>query len=159
VRVSDYVTAPSITHQFDNVGQREALSAMLAVPILRERAGRQRTVAVAYAALRGPGEFGDDAVRAVQGVAADAAVALALAERAEAGRATAVAVGAPADAGVPARLGGAMLFSIGAQVRDLRTTLPDNPVLRTRLGRLESDDLGGGAGAARVAAGAVGVQP
>jgi signal transduction histidine kinase len=34
---------------------------------------------------------------------------------------------------------GAMLFSIGAQVRDLRTTLPDNPVLRTRLGRLESE--------------------
>ena len=34
---------------------------------------------------------------------------------------------------------GAMLFSIGAQVRDLRTTLPDNPILRSRLGRLESD--------------------
>jgi LuxR family transcriptional regulator, regulator of acetate metabolism len=32
-----------------------------------------------------------------------------------------------------------MLFSIGAQVRDLRSTLPDNPLLRTRLGRLESD--------------------
>ncbi|MCO1655062.1 GAF domain-containing sensor histidine kinase [Pseudonocardia humida] len=139
VRVSDYVTAPSITHQFDGVVSREALSAMLAVPILRERAGRQQTVAVAYAALRGPGEFGDDAVRAVQGVAADAAVALALAERAEAGRATAVAAERQRMQASLHDSVGAMLFSIGAQVRDLRTTLPDNPVLRTRLGRLESD--------------------
>ncbi len=36
VRVSDYVTAPSITHQFDGVVSREALSAMVAVPILGE---------------------------------------------------------------------------------------------------------------------------
>ena len=30
---------------------------------------------------------------------------------------------------------GAMLFSIGAQVRDLRSALPDNPLLLSRLGR------------------------
>src|SRR5919107_4815984 len=75
VRVSDYVSARSITHQFDGVVSREAMSAMLAVPILRPAGetgsgGAPAVVAVAYAALRGPGEFGDDAVRAVQGVAA-----------------------------------------------------------------------------------------
>jgi signal transduction histidine kinase len=139
VRVSDYVTAQSITHQFDGVVAREALSAMLAVPVLSRNGGRPETVAVAYAALRGPGEFGDDAVRAVQAVAADAAVALSLAERAEAGRATAVAAERQRMQASLHDSVGAMLFSIGAQVRDLRTTLPDNPVLRSRLGRLESD--------------------
>jgi signal transduction histidine kinase len=112
---------------------------MLAVPILQSRGGRAETVAVAYAALRGPGDFGDAAVRAVEGVAAEAAVALSVADRAEAGRATAVAAERRRMQASLHDSVGAMLFSIGAQVRDLRSTLPDNPVLRTRLGRLESD--------------------
>ena len=105
----------------------------------RTAPGSATTVAVAYAALRGPGEFGDDAVRAVQGVAADAARALRLADRAAAGRATAVAAERQRMQASLHDSVGAMLFSIGAQVRDLRSTLPDNPLLRTRLGRLESD--------------------
>jgi signal transduction histidine kinase len=135
VRVSDYVTASTITHQFDGPVRREAMGAMLAVPIL----DGAHTVAVAYAALRGRGEFGDDAVRAMQDVAADAARALRLAERAEAGRSTAVAAERQRMQASLHDSVGAMLFSIGAQVRDLRSTLPDNPLLRTRLGRLESD--------------------
>lgn len=139
VRVSDYVSSKNITHHFDGQVNREALSAMLAVPILRERAGQQQTVAIAYAALRGPGEFGDDAVRAVRVIAADAAKALTLADRAEAGQATAVAAERQRMQTSLHDTVGAMLFSIGAQVRDLRSTLPDNPLLRTRLGQLESD--------------------
>jgi LuxR family transcriptional regulator, regulator of acetate metabolism len=139
VRVSDYVTARSITHQFDGLVSREHMSAMLAVPVLEDRPGSSRTVAVAYAALRGPGEFGDDAVRAVQGVAADAARALRLADRAAVVRATAVAAERQRMQASLHDSVGAMLFSIGAQVRDLRTALPDNPVLRSRLGQLESD--------------------
>ena len=144
VRVSDYVTARSITHQFDGVVSREAMSAMLAVPILRPDVGSASgagpaVVAVAYAALRGPGEFGDDAVRAVQGVAANASRALRLADVAAAGRDTAVAAERQRMQASLHDSVGAMLFSIGAQVRDLRSTLPDNPLLRTRLGRLESD--------------------
>lgn len=139
VRVSDYVTSSSITHQFDSRVRREAMSAMLAVPILEDRTGSDATVAVAYAALRGPGEFGDVALGAVQSVAKEAARALRLADRAEAGRTTAVAAERQRMQASLHDSVGAMLFSIGAQVRDLRTTLPDNPVLRTRLGRLESD--------------------
>jgi LuxR family transcriptional regulator, regulator of acetate metabolism len=139
VRVSDYVTAPSITHQFDGPVSREHMSAMLAVPVLEDRSGSTTTLAVAYAALRGPGEFGDDAVQAVQTVAADAARALRLADRAAARRADAVAAERQRMQAALHDSVGAMLFSIGAQVRDLRMTLPDNPVLRTRLGRLESD--------------------
>lgn len=139
VRVSDYVSSATITHHFDGMVRREAMSAMLAVPVLSERDGQVETVAVAYAALRGPGEFGDDAVGAVQSVARDAARALRLADRAEAGRSTAVAAERQRMQASLHDSVGAMLFSIGAQVRDLRTTLPDNPVLHTRLGRLESD--------------------
>jgi LuxR family transcriptional regulator, regulator of acetate metabolism len=139
VRVSDYVSSPTITHQFDGEVSREALSAMLAVPVLEQRDSGVETVAVAYAALRGPGEFGDAAVGAVQGIAADAARALRLAARAEAGRETAVAAERRRMQASLHDSVGAMLFSIGVQVRDLRTTLPDNPVLRTRLGRLEAD--------------------
>jgi nitrate/nitrite-specific signal transduction histidine kinase len=139
VRVSDYVSSKNITHHFDSQVNREELTAMLAVPIVRERAGHPETVAIAYAALRTDGAFGDDAVRAVKRVAEEAARALSVADRAAAGQATAVA----ADrARIQASLHdsvAAMLFSIGAQVRDLRTTLPDNPLLRTRLGQLESD--------------------
>jgi LuxR family transcriptional regulator, regulator of acetate metabolism len=137
VRVSDYRTARTITHQFDGVVAREALSAMIAVPV--PDPDGPGVLAVAYAALRGPGEFGDDAVRAVQCVAADAARALRLAERAESGRATAVAAERQRMQAALHDSVGAMLFSIGAQVRDLRTAVPDNPLLATRLGRLESD--------------------
>jgi signal transduction histidine kinase len=144
VRVSDYVSARSITHQFDGVVSREAMSAMLAVPILRPGAeggsgGAPAVVAVAYAALRGPGEFGDDAVRAVQGVAAHASRALRLAEVAALGRDTAVAAERQRMQASLHDSVGAMLFSIGAQVRDLRSALPDNPLLLSRLGRLESE--------------------
>lgn len=136
VRVSDYVAAPTITHHFDGMVRRESMSAMLAVPVLDDRDG---TVAVAYAALRGEGTFGDDALDAVRDVARQAARALRLADRAEAGRTAAVSAERERMQASLHDSVGAMLFSIGAQVRDLRTTLPDNPVLRTRLGRLESD--------------------
>ncbi len=136
VQVTDYVTSSSITHQFDGMVRREAMSARLAVPILAER---RSTVAVAYAALRGPGQFGDVALGAMESVAREAARALRLADRAESGRAGAVAAERQRMQASLHDSVGAMLFSIGAQVRDLRTTLPDNPVLRTRLGRLESD--------------------
>jgi LuxR family transcriptional regulator, regulator of acetate metabolism len=139
VRVTDYVSSSTITHHFDGMVRREAMSAMLAVPVLDDVGGRPATVAVAYAALRGEGEFGDAAVAAVQAVAQQAARALRLADRAEAGRNAAVAAERERMQASLHDSVGAMLFSIGAQVRDLRATLPDNPVLRTRLGRLESD--------------------
>lgn len=139
VRVSDYVSAPTITHHFDGVVREEAMRAMLAVPIVDVRGAVPCTIAIAYAALRGEGEFGDGAVDAARAVAADAARALALAEQAEAGRRTAVDAERQRMQASLHDSVGAMLFSIGAQVRDLRGELPDNPLLRVRLGRLESD--------------------
>jgi signal transduction histidine kinase len=139
VRVSDYVSSPTITHQFDQPVRREALGAMLAVPIIDGERRGAGPVAIAYAALRGPGAFGDCAVDVVGHIAVEAAQAIRLAERAEAGRHTAVAAERRRMQAALHDSVGAMLFSIGAQVRDLRSTVPDNPLLRTRLGRLETD--------------------
>jgi LuxR family transcriptional regulator, regulator of acetate metabolism len=75
----------------------------------------------------------------VQRIAADAAQAIRLADRATAGRHTAVAAERQRMQASLHDSVGAMLFSIGAQVRDLRSTLPDNPVLRSQLVRLETD--------------------
>lgn len=133
VMVPDYVSARGITHQFDEKVRRESLGGMLAVPVLRggDQGG---TLAVAYAALRGPGTFGDSAVGEVEEVAAQAARALRLADAAAVARTGAVdAERRRMQASLHDSVG-AMLFSIGAQVQDLRTTVPDNPLLASRLG-------------------------
>ena len=66
VRVTDYLSSPTITHHFDAQVRGEGLAAMLAVPII----ARGETVAIAYAAMREPADFGDDAVRRMEEVAA-----------------------------------------------------------------------------------------
>ena len=71
--------------------------------------------------------------------AAHASRALRLAEVAALGRDTAVAAERQRMQASLHDSVGAMLFSIGAQVRDLRSALPDNPLLLSRLGRLESE--------------------
>lgn len=53
--VEDYVTAPSITHQFDEVVSAEGLSSMAAIPVVVG----QRPRAVLYAATRQAGTVGD----------------------------------------------------------------------------------------------------
>ncbi|MBC3194991.1 GAF domain-containing protein [Pseudonocardia sp. C8] len=140
VRVDDYLTSSTITHHFDVPVLHEKLGAMLAVPVLDTgRDGTARPVAVAYGALRHAAVIGDDAVDAVERVAAQAARALRLAERAEAGRITAVLAERQRMQASLHDSVGAMLFSIGAQVRDLRAALPDNPELAGQFGRLEAD--------------------
>ncbi|MQA15362.1 MAG: GAF domain-containing protein [Pseudonocardiaceae bacterium] len=135
VRVTDYVSAPVITHHFDGPVRAEGLSAMLAVPIF----DGNRPLAVAYAALRETAWFGDAAVTAVQRVAGQAATALRLAERAEQRSSTAVAADRRRLQASLHDSVGAMLFSIGAQVHDLAGTAGHDPVLAERLRSLEAD--------------------
>ncbi|GAA1189971.1 GAF domain-containing sensor histidine kinase [Prauserella alba] len=139
VRVTDYVQSPTITHQFDAQVRGEGLGAMVAVPILGSRGGVEQTVAVAYAAMRRPADFGDDAVTALEGIAGRAANALRLADAAEACRSDAVAGERQRMRSALHDSVGALLFSIGAQVRDLHEAIRDNPVLDHRLRRLEED--------------------
>ncbi|MEU8635932.1 GAF domain-containing protein [Amycolatopsis sp. NPDC048633] len=144
VRVADYVSSPTITHQFDAQVRGEGLAAMLAVPIV----ARGETVAVAYAAMREPADFGDDAVRRMEEVACQAGTALQLAKVAETDRTAAVAGERLRMQSALHDSVGALLFSIGVQVRDLHEDVHGNPGLAARLRRLEGD-VSAAAGALR----------
>jgi signal transduction histidine kinase len=144
VRVTDYVSSPTITHQFDAQVRGEGLAAMLAVPIV----ARGETVAIAYAAMREPADFGDDAVRRMEEVACQAGTALQLATVAETDRTAAVAGERLRMQSALHDSVGALLFSIGVQVRDLHEDVHGNPGLEARLRRLEGD-VSAAAGALR----------
>ncbi|MGW4527911.1 GAF domain-containing protein [Amycolatopsis sp. NPDC004378] len=144
VRVTDYVSSPAITHHFDAQVRGEGLAAMLAVPIV----ARGETVAIAYAAMREPADFGDDAVRRMEEVAHQAGTALHLAKVAETDRASAVAGERLRMQSALHDSVGALLFSIGVQVRDLHADALGNPGLAERLSRLEGD-VSAAAGALR----------
>jgi signal transduction histidine kinase len=137
VQVSDYLTAPSITHHFDGPVRQEGLSGLLAAPVVDPASGQ--TVALAYVALRTAGEFGGATIDALQGVAADLGVALRAAEQAASQSSTAVAAERRRLQVSLHDSVGAMLFSIGAQVRDLYDAAGDNPSLTVRLHRLQAE--------------------
>ncbi|MFD8494280.1 GAF domain-containing protein [Amycolatopsis sp. NPDC059657] len=139
VRVNDYVSSPTITHQFDAQVRGEGIGAMLAVPIFSRVGDRTETVAIAYAAMREAAEFGDDAVRTLELVAQQAGTALELAKIAESKRENAVSAERRRMQSALHDSVGALLFSIGVQVRNLHEDIQDNPVLSSRLRRLEGD--------------------
>jgi signal transduction histidine kinase len=144
VRVTDYLSSPTITHHFDAQVRGEGLGAMLAVPII----ARGETVAIAYAAMREPADFGDDAVRRMEAVAGQAGTAFHLAKVAETDRAAAVAGERLRMQSALHDSVGALLFSIGVQVRDLHSDVRELPALAARLHRLEGD-VSAAAGALR----------
>ncbi|WP_210583323.1 GAF domain-containing protein [Streptomyces sp. GESEQ-35] len=135
VRVSDYVSSHEITHHFDAQVRGEGLGAMIAVPVI----SKSRTVAVAYAAMRSATDFGDTAVQRMEGIAEQAATALHIAGAAESKATSAVTAERHRMQNALHDSVGALLFSIGVQVRDLHQAIQDNPPLETRLSRLESD--------------------
>lgn len=139
VRVSDYLSAPTITHQFDAQVAGEGLAALLTVPIIGRAGGEAETLAIAYAAMREPADFGDDAVRRLEGIAEQAASALKLAGIAESGRADAISAERRRMQSALHDSVGALLFSIGVQVRNLHQDVAGDPVLEGRLCRLEGD--------------------
>jgi LuxR family transcriptional regulator, regulator of acetate metabolism len=146
VQVADYVTAPSITHHFDGPVREEGLSAMLAAPVVDPITGG--TVAVAYLAERTAGEFGAVTMDTLRGLTGDIAMALRAADQAARQSTTAVAAERRRLQVSLHDSVGAMLFSIGAQVRDLHDTAVDNPALASRLLRLQSE-VAAAAGALR----------
>ena len=135
VRVTDYVSAKTITHQFDAQVRGEGLAAMIAVPIIDEG----KIVAIGYGALRESAQFGDDAVRTMEGIAGQAATALRVARAAQSTSDDAVAVERERMRNALHDSVGALLFSIGVQVRDLHESTRDNPVLGKRLRSLQAD--------------------
>jgi len=139
VRVNDYVTSRSITHHFDSQVRGEGIGAMLAVPIVDQLDGLPRTVAIAYAGMRDSATFGDLAVERMLGVADQAGTALRVAAVAEANKDDAVSAERRRIQNSLHDSVGAMLFTIGAQVRALHDALAENPALNSKLSALESD--------------------
>ncbi len=135
VRVNDYLTSATITHQFDAQVRCEGISAMIAVPVV----SGGKTVAVAYAAMRDERRFGDDAVRTMQEIADHAATTLRIANAAENAKANAIGAERHRIRNALHDSVGALLFSVGAQVRDLHKTAQRNPDLDLRLHQLQTD--------------------
>ena len=131
--VADYCRSTEITHDFDDRIRAEGIGAQLAVPMVH----RDRTYGIAYAALRQSCPFGDDAIAAVESIAGEGAAALALADRAAENAAIAVGSERHRVAVALHDSVGATLFSIGAEIRSLRSARPGEADLVDRLANLE----------------------
>lgn len=114
--VPEYATASRISHEFDAPVGAEGLVGVLAVPLLLG----QEVLGVVYAGFRQRHEFGDRMVDDMLRLGRRTAMSMHVADRASSR--TTAAVNAERQR-VAAELHdtlGAMLFAIGAQVRDLR---------------------------------------
>ncbi len=137
--VAEYARASTISHEFDVPVGAEGLVGVLAVPL---RLGRE-VLGVAYAGFRQPHEFGDVMVQEVLELGRQTALSLHVAGRSQAQAQVAVQAERQRVAADLHDTLGAMLFSIGAQVRSLRGQFGDQDA---------SPDLTGGALVARLEA-------
>lgn len=132
--VGDYVASGSITHHFDEPVRADGLRAMVAVPIV---GAADDVYGVMYAAMREARPWGDASVDSLERLARGAAVALQVSERAGAKAAVDVESSKRAVALDLHDTVGALLFRIGAEVRDLEAEYDVNPALTDRLHSLE----------------------
>jgi signal transduction histidine kinase len=132
--VSDYVSSPTITHDFDGQVTAERIRGLLAVPVTVDG----RVVAVLYAGCRDRTAFGDDAIDELLDVADEAALALDVCRRVEGHTEAALTADRQRLSVALHDSVGAMLFGIGAQVRDLRSVPGAGPDLLDRLGSIET---------------------
>ncbi|MFN2560194.1 MAG: ATP-binding protein [Jatrophihabitans sp.] len=134
VWVPDYCSAANITHEFDAVIRSEGIGAMMAVPLVH----REQIVGVAYAAQRGPASLGDVVIRQLERVTEPVGSALHLAR--QAGEQTTAALAAERQRIAIALHDsvGALLFGIGAEVRDLQADTDVPPQLVAKLRAVEA---------------------
>lgn len=114
--VAEYAQASTISHEFDVPVGAEGLVGVLAVPLTLGR----EVLGVAYAGFRHRHEFGDVMVQQVLELGRQTAVGMHVADRAQATSQAAVQAERQRVAADLHDTLGAMLFSIGAQVRSLR---------------------------------------
>lgn len=134
VWVPDYCSSSQITHDFDTVIRCEGIGAMVAVPLVHEG----RIVGVAYGAKRGPAMLGDVVIDQVERVTEPAGSALLLAARADDQTSTAVTAERQRIAIALHDSVGALLFGIGAEVRDLQAYADAPPDLVAKLREVEA---------------------
>jgi signal transduction histidine kinase len=131
--VPSYTRAAGITHDFDVYVRDEGLEGLLAVPVMR---GHQ-FFGVLYAAMRTPCMFGDKTVTAFLRIARQAGLAIDVAERAREMAEVAVEEERSRVALSLHDSVGAILFGIGASVRDLTRAMGEEDPLRGRLAFIE----------------------
>ncbi|HZE51602.1 MAG TPA: GAF domain-containing protein [Jatrophihabitantaceae bacterium] len=134
VWVHDYCTSRQITHDFDEVVRAEGIGAMVAVPLVHDG----RLLGVVYGARRESVQLGDTALHGVEDIAEPAGTALHLAQRAEGQTEAALFAERQRIAIALHDSVGAMLFSIGAEVRDLQSTACAHPELLAKLRGVEA---------------------
>lgn len=133
-RVDDYLRSSAITHHFDQHVAEEQLGAVIGVPM--SFAGHFG--GVLYTGLRRSERFGDDTIDAVWRAAEVGAEQLYVADRLRQQTEAAVTAERSRIAEDLHDSVGAMLFTVGAQLRDLRSDPDASPVLLGRLGEVES---------------------
>lgn len=131
--VPSYSRAADITHDFDLYVRQEGLEGMLAVPVMR---GHQ-FFGVLYAATRTPCVFGDQMSTALLRIGRQAGLAIDVAERAREMADVAVEEERTRVALSLHDSVGAMLFGIGAAVRDLAREIGEDHPMRARLAFIE----------------------
>ena len=131
--VPDYCTSAQITHHFDSVIRDEGIGAMVAVPLIHGTA----VLGVLYGAQRATGVIGDTALRQMEIIAEPTATALHLSERLRLQSEVDLAAERRRIAIALHDSVGAMLFTLGAEVRDLQNADVD-PDMLARLRRVEA---------------------
>lgn len=131
--VEDYCASPGITHDFDRQIREEGIGGMLAVPMIYDG----EVLGVAYAAIRRVGTFGTAPIDAVKNLCDEAAVAMHASDRAQAQTGAAVAAERRRVSIALHDSVGAMLFSIGAEVRTLSGAADLSQPVLERLQSLE----------------------
>jgi signal transduction histidine kinase len=131
--VDDYFRATDITHTFDGHIEAEGVRRLLAVPVRRTG----RILGVLAVGARSDGVVGDRAVERARAVADEAALAIAVAERARLAREVAVHEERSRLAAELHDSVGALLFAIGSGVAGLAESADGDPELSARLQRLQ----------------------
>ncbi|MER6791129.1 GAF domain-containing sensor histidine kinase [Amycolatopsis mediterranei] len=127
--VDDYFGSQEITHDFDRHIATENVRRVLAVPLLRDG----ETLGVLAIGPREDGTFGDREIEHASAIAAQAALAISLAERARLSREIAVHEERRRMAADLHDSVGALLFAIGSGMADLAESTQADPELRARL--------------------------
>lgn len=132
--VDDYFGSQEITHDFDRHMATEEVRRVLAVPLLRDG----ESLGVLAIGPREDGTFGDRDIERVSAIAAQAALAVSIAERARLSREIAVHEERRRMAADLHDSVGALLFAIGSGMADLAEATKADPELRARLDRLQT---------------------
>jgi signal transduction histidine kinase len=132
--VRDYASAPTITHHFDARIAAEGIQGLFAAPVFVDG----RVAAVLYAGARSPEGFGDATLGVLLDIARETSRALEVCRQVESHTSAVLTADRQRVSVALHDSVGALLFGIGAEVRDLRTADGVNPELERRLRRIEA---------------------